>query len=135
MNFSIALPPQSNATITTTGRIYGLAIPKIAPNQQLSYAAATALANAASEAALTTTSAATLALMPVRRDVLANVPTNDPYLAMLYKAALVQKTWFDPNPTGSDQAFGTLVKDISSGILTPDQALSKAASTIGTLSR
>ena len=135
LNFDVALPPQENATTVTTGLMYGLAIPKIAPNQQLSYAAATLLANAASEAALTSKAGTTLALMPVRRDVLAQAPVDDPYLGLLYKAALVQKTWFDPNPEGTDQAFGTLITDISSGLLTPDQALSKAASTIGTFSR
>ena len=135
LNFDVALPPQSSATIVTTGLMYGLAIPKIATNQQLSYAAAVALANADSENALTSKAATTLALMPVRRDVLANPPASDAYLALLYRAALVQKTWFDPNPAGTDLVFGQLVKDISSGILTPDDALSKAASQISAFSR
>ena len=135
LNFDIALPPQSNATITTTGTIYGLAIPKIASNQLLSYTAATLLAGEESETALTTKAATSLALMPVRRDVLASAPVDDPYLGLLYKAALVQKTWFDPNPTGTDKVFGDLVKNVTSGIDTPGDALSQAASQISAFSR
>ena len=135
LNFDVALPPQSNATTSTTGRMYGLAIPKLAPNQLLSYTAATLLSSSDSEAALTSKAGTTLALMPVLRSVLASAPASDPYLGLFYKAALVQKTWFDPNPASTDQIFGTLIKDVSSGILTPDQSLMKAASQIGTLSR
>jgi ABC-type glycerol-3-phosphate transport system substrate-binding protein len=135
LNFDVALPPQSNAIVTTSGRMYGIAIPKIAPNQLLSYTAATLLSSTDSQKALISKSATTLALMPVRRDVLGDAPVNDPYLGLFYKAALVQKTWFDPNPKGTDQAISTLIKDVSSGVLSVDQALSKAAGQITTFSR
>ncbi len=136
LRFDVALPPQSSATTpSTTGRIYGLVIPKTAPNQLLSYTAATAFANTASSTALVEKAGTTLALMPVRRDVLANIPTADPYLALMYRATLLQRTWFDPNPVKSNEVFASLVREITSGIATVEQALSKAATQITALSR
>lgn len=135
LNFGIALPPQaSGVTPVTSGHVYGFAIPKSAPNQLLSYTAATMLSSAASESALTTTTGASLALIPVRRDVLAIKPANDPYISQLYDAALVQKSWIDPNPTLSDQVFSTVVGDVGSSTLSAGDALSKAAETFIALS-
>ena len=136
LNFDIAIPPQSKpATPATTGRMYGLAIPKSAPNQMLSYTAATLLSDKASSSALALKAGTSLALVPVRRDVLSEKPTSDPYLARLYQAALIQKTWFDPNPVRSDAIFAGVIKDIASGIANSAQALSKASTQITALSR
>jgi len=135
LNFAIALPPQqASGTPMTTGHIYGFAIPKSAPNQLLSFTATTLLSNSASESALPSKLGTTLSLMPVRRDILAEKPVSDPYLGLLYQATLVQKTWLDPNPAGSDQVFATLISDLGSAFLPTDQALSKAAAQITALS-
>ncbi len=134
LNFGIALPPQSpNGLPLTTGLMYGLAIPKSAPNQLLSYTATTLLAGAPAESSLASLLQGSAALMPVRRDVLANKPTNDPYLGFLYDAALVQKSWVDPNPILSDQVFTDLIRSITSSALSTDQALAKAATQLGAL--
>ena len=129
LNFGIALPPQADSSVSvTTGRLYGLAIPKTARNTLLSYTAATLLAGQVSEQSLVTTAATSLALMPVRRDVLSTKSTTDPYLGTLYNASLIQKSWLDPNPVESTPIFGSLIQNINSSILPIDQALSKAAS-------
>jgi hypothetical protein len=107
--------------------MYGLAIPKLAPDQLLSFTATTLLANAVSEASIATTLGSTLSLMPVRRDVLAKKPADDPYLGFFYDAALVQRPWLDPNPVKSGQIFSTLISDISSSTLGTADALSKAS--------
>lgn len=133
LNFGITVPPQSGKTPVTSGRLYGLAVPKGASNQILSYTAATLLAAAESETALTTKTGADLALVPVRRDVLAAKPANDAYVGLLYDAALVQKSWVDPNPALSSQILGTLIRDVSSSSLSIQDALSKAASQMGVL--
>ena len=135
LNFGITLPPQSpTGTTFTTGGMYGLAIPKTAKNQLLSYTAATLMASPAMETALVTKTATTLALMPVRRDVLAKKPVSDPYLGFLFDAALVQRAWIDPNPMASDQVFNTLIRDIASGTLAVEAALTKAAAQLNALS-
>ena len=129
LNFGIALPPQSvTGTTITTGRMYGFAIPKTAPNQLLSYTAATALANMNSENLLGGNAAVTLSLIPVRRDVLGSNKVSDPYLDFLYKTALVQKSWFDPSPVDSDQILGEMIKDINSSLSDSRSALGKAES-------
>jgi ABC-type glycerol-3-phosphate transport system substrate-binding protein len=134
LNFDVALPPQGSETnAMTSGRFYGLAIPKIAPNQLLSFTAAQLLASTDSSRALTEQAGTTLALMPVRRDVLAQAPVSDKYLSLLYTAALVNRSWFDPNPVASTAIFSTLVSDISSGLLTVEQSLDKAATRIEAL--
>ena len=135
LNFDVVMPPQSGPIPLTTGRLYGLAIPKAASNQVLSYTAATLLVSAESESALNTKVGTTLALQPVRRDTLAAKPVSDPYATLLYNAALVMRPWFDPDPQVSSSIFSTLVGDISSGVLPTDQALSKAASQFAALSK
>ena len=127
LNFGIALPPQSpTGTIVTTGRIYGIAIPKAAHNQLLSFTAASLLTNSAAEASLSGNSAVTLALLPVRRDVLSGSQVSDQYLNFLYKTVIVQKSWFDPDPILSDKILGGAVRDVNSSLMTTDEALGKA---------
>ena len=134
LNFGIAIPPRGlSGAPMTTGGVYGLAIPKTASNQLLSFTAATLIANAANETSLATKFGASLALIPSRRDVLAIKPTSDPYLGFLYNAALVQKSWIDPNPVVSSQILNTLVQDISSSTLDTDGALGKAATQLSAL--
>ncbi|MEI6316618.1 MAG: extracellular solute-binding protein [bacterium] len=127
LNFGIALPPQSpTGTIVTTGRIFGIAIPKSAKNQLLSFTAASLLTNSAAEASLSGNSAVTLALLPVRRDVLSGKQVSDQYLNFLYKTVIVQKSWFDPDPIVSDKILGGAIRDINSSLMTIDEALGKA---------
>ncbi len=135
LNFGVALPPQGAVGASlTSGHVYGLGIPNNASDQLLSYTAATLLANADSENALITTVGTTLSLMPVRRDVLAEQPANDPYLGFLFKAALVQKSWLDPNPAESDQIFADMIHQLSSSSLSPYEALGRASAELGALS-
>lgn len=131
LNFDVALPPRlTNGLPSTTGRFYGLAIPKVAKNPTLSYSAANLLTNTASSSALIEKAGTTLAMMPVRRDVLANKPADDRYVSLFYNLVLVMRSWFDPDPVASSAIIQTLIGDITSGFLTTDQALSKAASQI-----
>ena len=133
LNFGIALPPQSlTGTTLTTGHMYGFAIPKTAPNQLLSYTAATLLSNFAAETSLSADSAVTLSLIPARRDVLANKDISDQYLDFLYKTALVQKSWFDPDPVASDQILSDMMKNINSSLLDIPGSLAKAESQLET---
>ncbi len=134
LNFGIALPPQgAKGTPMTTGAIYGFGIPKSAPNQLLSYTATTILAGAQAQTALTADLQANASLMPVRRDVLAQKPTSDPYLGFLFDATLIQRSWLDPNPIFSDQVLSDFISTITSSVLTVDQALAKVATQLAAL--
>lgn len=134
LNFGIALPPQQpTGTPLTTGRLYGFAIPKGAPNPQLSFAATVLLSSPAAQKYLVTKLGTQLTLVPIRRDVLSGKPKGDPYLGFLFDAALIQRSWLDPNPIISNQIFSTLIRDISSSALDTNQALLKASSQLGAL--
>ena len=136
LNFGLALPPQAAGMAkVTSGRVYGFAIPKAAPNQLLSFTAATLLVSNVSETAITTKTGTDLALIPIRRDVLAVKPPDDAYVGLLYDAALVQRAWFNPDPTTTSKVIGTLISDISSSALSVDEALSKAAAQLSTAAR
>lgn len=127
LNFGIALPPQTGtSTLLTTGRMYGIAIPKSAKNPLLSFTAANLMTNADAETSLSGNAAVTLSLLPVRRDVLANNQVSDQYLNFLYKTVLVQKSWFDPDPIQSDQILSDAIRDINSSLMTSADAFSKA---------
>jgi ABC-type glycerol-3-phosphate transport system substrate-binding protein len=135
LNFSVALPPQFvRGGPLTTGTIYGLAIPKSAPNQLLSYTVAANLTGAPAEQSLVENAGADLSLVPSRRDVIAKKPSSDAYMSMLYDIALVIYPWTDPNPRATDPIFMKLVSNISSGLLPSDQALEQAAAQISVLS-
>ncbi len=131
LNFDVAMPPRSpNGSPVTTGRFYGVAIPKTAKNKDLSYAAGTLLTNTQASMALIEKAGTTLALMPVRRDVLAQKKADDQYISLFYNLMLVMRPWFDPDPVASGSILQTLINDVTSGFLTTDQALSKAASQV-----
>lgn len=136
LNFGIAVPPQSpTGAGVTTGALYGFAIPKSTTpaSQTLAFAATRLLTNAASEASLVTKLGTKLTLVPIDRTVLSSKPKDDPYLGFLYDAALIQKTWVDPNPLLSGSIFNTLITDVSSSTLAPDAALTKASAQLDAL--
>lgn len=135
LNFGIALPPQSDTSniSVTTGHMYGFAVTKASQNKLLALTAASLLTSTTSETSLGGNSAVTLALLPSRRDVLANSNVSDPYLNFLYKSVLVQKSWFDPDPVKTDKIFGQMISDISSSLLSTPAALSKAETQIDAL--
>lgn len=112
LNFAVAQVPQPRNTKTeiTFARMHGLAVLKSSTNKQTAFIAVQRL--------LDTTYAGGLAsafnLPPVRRDLLANRPT-DAVLSVLYDAAIRARTWLDPRPEDSDKAFQAAVEGVSSG--------------------
>nr|MBP6884668.1 hypothetical protein [Candidatus Paceibacterota bacterium] len=124
LNFSLTTPPQFvKGTTRTTGTIYGIAIPKTAKNQALSYSVASTFANKTWSEMLVANGGSNFAFSPARRDVLSQKPTSDPYKALIYDSALVFYPWTDPNPRSTDPIFRQLISSITSGVLTTYQAL------------
>ncbi len=127
LNFMMALPPQTGtSTNITTGRIYGFVIPKTAKNQLLSYTTANMLNGTDMETELAGQSAVTLSLIPARRDVIALKQNSDPYLNFLYKAVLVQKSWYDPGQSETNQILDSMIKNINAATFTINAALAQA---------
>jgi ABC-type glycerol-3-phosphate transport system substrate-binding protein len=62
---------------------------------------------------------------PARRDLMVSHP-DDPYLDVVYSAALISRAWLDPNPRSTENIFRNLIERITSGQLTVPQALNTA---------
>ncbi len=111
LNFDAALLSQgSGATIKRTyGTFYGYAIPQSAPNAAGAYLVAQKL----SSYDYSGTIAETFGLATARRDLIAE-GTADPVKQTAMNAALIARTWFDPDPTATDAIFAEMVESIVS---------------------
>lgn len=112
LNFDVALMPQveNPAVPLTYGSFVGLAILKTTKNLLPAFTAAITLTDSPLLAQWTLDSG----LPPVRRDLLVQVP-SDAYKSVFYSAALMARSWLDPNPTATSQIFTTMVEDVTSG--------------------
>lgn len=123
LNFDMTVVPQSAsaAILRDYGKFYGVAIPYAAYDKNMSYVVAERLVRASSIATLLEP----LELAPVHRSLLAE-GTTDAYDAVRYRAALNARGWLEPDQTVVDEAFATMVSDVTSGRLGATQALSNA---------
>jgi ABC-type glycerol-3-phosphate transport system substrate-binding protein len=130
LNFDVtAMPePRQATTKTVFAKIYALSIVKQSKNVNAAFQVITALTAASSITAL---DAQTL-LPPVRRDLLATLPT-DPYQNIFYQSALVAKGWLDPSAQATDTAFQNMIESITGGQAQPSEALSTANDKINAL--
>lgn len=65
-------------------------------------------------------------LPPVRREMLTEKPL-DPFMNVFYKAAIQSKSWYDPEPQGSDEIFADMIESITTGRKKVTNALSESA--------
>lgn len=64
-------------------------------------------------------------LPPVRRDLLADKPT-DAFRTVFYDSALISDSWIDPDPVASSNTFRDMIESITSGQSRVSEALSRA---------
>ena len=113
LNFAVAqmpLPRDTKAEITFT-KMYGLAVLKSSKNKQTAFVAVQRLLADLDPAK---DFAAAFDLPPVLRKYLATPPA-DAALSVFYDAAIRGRTWLDPKPAESREAFRTMVESVSSG--------------------
>ncbi|OGZ06195.1 MAG: hypothetical protein A3C93_05745 [Candidatus Lloydbacteria bacterium RIFCSPHIGHO2_02_FULL_54_17] len=113
LNFSVTQVPllrETSAEITFT-KIHGLAVMKSSKNKSTAFVVVQRLLTDADPAK---DFAAAFDLPPVTRKPLAARPT-DAALAAFYDAAIRGRTWLDPRPSLSDEAFRNMVESVSSG--------------------
>jgi ABC-type glycerol-3-phosphate transport system substrate-binding protein len=123
LNFDVAQMPQIKGTKVpmTYGNFVGLAILKSSPN-------AAALFHAYSTLMYPQFIASYIEkanLPPIRRDMYTEMPT-DAYRSVFYQAALVARSWVDPNPKLSDGVFADMIENVSSGKLRLSEAVVNA---------
>lgn len=98
---------------------------KAAPNPTAAYAAYGALARPND----TDTFSKLFSLPPARRDLL-QVPQQNPYITVFFRAALNAFPWLDPNPAASDGAFRGMISNVNSGLRDADAAINEAHATL-----
>jgi ABC-type glycerol-3-phosphate transport system substrate-binding protein len=120
LNFAVApIPiPRETKIEITFARLHGLAVLKSSRNKPTAFYAIRRLLETKPSGDF----AAAFSLPPVRRDLLANRPT-DSTLSVFYDSAIRSRTWLDPKPEESDKAFRLMVESVSSGRNTIDLAI------------
>ena len=110
LNFDIAEVPQgATATVRRTyAKFYGLSVLRSSDNLP---GAALVLGGLSQTAALEKFSTS-YGLVPALRSSVA-VGSNDTYGRIAYKSASVSYGWLNPNRPGTDNAFGTMTRDIT----------------------
>lgn len=125
LNYDVAIVPQIKDTKKRVvfGRMQALAITK----QSKQVAAAFAVINALTESGSLLALEKITSLPPVRRDMLANLP-SDAYRSVFYNSALISHSFIDPNPTETSKIFKEMIESITSGKSRVYEALGRASS-------
>ena len=120
LNFDVAQLPQvrTGGIKSEYGRMFGFSIVRSTTNANGVYQIISTLTQPAYIADLSKT----MYLPPVRTDLIAQ-GSSDPYISIFDNAALVSKTWFDPDPVQSNALFGNMVESITTGQQSSFQAI------------
>jgi ABC-type glycerol-3-phosphate transport system substrate-binding protein len=123
LNFDVTYVPQirNSPKKTIFGHMYGLAIVKQSKQIGPAFIAINTLTEAAPLKAMELENS----LPPVRRDLLADKPT-DAYRSVFYNSALYSHSWIDPDPNGTQVTFRDMIESITSGRSKISEALSRA---------
>lgn len=132
LNFDVTYVPQirSAENRTNFANLYGLSVVRQSKNIAAAFSVVTSLVEPASLKALETKTN----LPPVRRDLLADKPT-DAYRSVFYDSALVSRSWIDPSPTDTSEIFRTMVESVTSGQARISESLNRANSSLDNLFR
>jgi ABC-type glycerol-3-phosphate transport system substrate-binding protein len=124
LNFDVTYIPQIRGATKKIvfGHMYALAMVKQSKQIPSAFIAINALTEAAALQSLETATN----LPPVRRDLLANKPT-DAFRTIFYNSALISHAWIDPDPIASGNTFKTMIQSITSGAARVNEALGKAS--------
>ena len=129
-NFQVAPMPQiRGANIkVTSANVLGIAISSSSKNFNTALRASSLMATGPFAARF----APSLGMVPVRRDLLATVPT-DAYSPTFYASALYARGWLDPSATATDDIFRGMVERVLSGTMSYADAVRDASSKLGLL--
>lgn len=132
LNFDIAVIPQarSGGARLTFGAMRGLSILKSSPNIPAAFRAVSLMSGAKVSGA----TASAFGLPPVRRDLLADRP-SDAFFSVFYDSAIIARAWLDPAPAQSDAVFRSWVSDVLSGRRSADDATVVASAELSRLLR
>ena len=123
LNFDVTYIPQIRDTTKKTNfaHIYALAIVRQSREAPSAYTAIRALTEAGAIKALE----AATNLPPVRRDLLADQP-SDAFRAVFYNSALISSSWIDPNPVATASIFRDMIEGVTGGRVRISDGLNKS---------
>ncbi len=123
LNFDVTYVPQirNAAKNQVFGHMYALALVKQSKYIGQSFVAINALTEPAPLKALEVVTN----LPPVRRDLLADKPT-DAFRSVFYNSALISHSWIDPNTQTSSTIFRDMIESITGGKARTIEALNRA---------
>lgn len=130
LNFDIALvpKPEGSSVSYTIGRVKGLAIMKNSKNKD---AALTVISEFLKDENLS--SYITLSGLPPAKRSLLKIKPEDPYLSRFWNAALLSKSWIDPDKEATYGIFSSAVSGVMNGFYTADSAVSEISDKIDSL--
>lgn len=123
LNFEISLFPQpKTARIKIQkSKVYGMALTKIGKQQPL----ALTVMNTFSDPVAAKNIASALGMAPAQKQALVEIP-SDLVTGVLYKSAIISRTWLVPSQEVITSVFSGLVNTIQSGVMSPTAAVSEA---------
>jgi len=130
LNFSIAEVPQQRdgAIKTTHGKFYGLAISKNTKNIQASSAVLTSMTNKEYSGYFSQI----LTLAPARRDLLGE-GAEDLVTSVIYKSAVMAKTWPEPDQKEASIIFQSMIESTTTGKRLISEAVREASARLKNL--
>lgn len=127
LNFDVTMVPQSarRSTKVTYGKMIGLAIPKMSKSVGLSVLVANRLAQ---KDALQMYLDRDATLAPARKDMLAEIPEGDAIRTLIYRSAIISKSFLDPDATQTAIVFKKFIDQINAGLTNPESSITAADS-------
>jgi len=122
-NFSVTSMPQiRNGDLKLTfAHVTGIAISSFSKNFSTAFTAAGLMSSGDFASKL----AASLGVVPVRRDLLSIKPT-DAYSPAFYSSAFIAKSWLDPSPKDTDNIFQGMIEKVLSNSMSVTDTIKDA---------
>lgn len=133
LNFDIAMMPQrtSSPTKMTFGNISGIGIVKASKNIPVALLVAQQLAG---KDALTAYLTYDPTAVPARKDMIEpGIAQDDARKALIYKSAIIARTWVDPDARQTTALFRRFIEQINAGTATPEAIISPGESLLGSI--
>jgi ABC-type glycerol-3-phosphate transport system substrate-binding protein len=130
--FDVAQVMQTKGTAVkrTYADIYALAVNKKSTNASTAFSVAGILSSGDTAKNFSVA----LSLPPALKSLLATKPA-DPYLFTFFNAALISRTWPDPDTTATDAIFDEMIQNIISNRLSVGASVSKAHGSLDLLNK
>ncbi|MCL5782119.1 MAG: extracellular solute-binding protein [Patescibacteria group bacterium] len=123
LNFDVAAMPQlrNGGDRATYGRLYGLSIVRASVNQNAAFQIFSILTSQNNLATLSN-----MLYLPSVNSVVIAGGSNDPYMTIFDRSALIGKAWLDIDQSQSFAILGNMIGAITSGARTVDEAIRSA---------